>query len=99
MESNEFAWKSAEHKNGAQVDLIIDRKDGVINLCEMKYTNEEYALDQEEHDKILKRMSLFQKESETKKAIHVTLVCGNGYKQNKYSGIIQNVISGEDLFV
>ena len=98
IESNEFAWKSAEHKNGAQVDLIIDRKDGVINLCEMKYTNDEYALDQEEHDKILKRMSLFQKESETKKAIHVTLVCGNGYKQNKYSGIIQNVISGEDLF-
>ncbi len=98
IETNEFAWRSSKSENGAQIDLIIDRKDGVINLCEMKYTNDEYALDQEEHDKIIKRMTLFQKESETKKAIHITLISGNGYKRNKYSGIVQNVIQGDDLF-
>lgn len=71
IETNEFAWRSSESEKGAQIGLIIRRKDGVINFCEMKFTNE---------------------------AIHITLVCGNGYKQSKYSGIVQNVILGDDLF-
>ena len=98
IDTNEFAWRSSKSENGAQIDLIIDRKDGVVNLCEMKYTNNEYSLDQDEHDKILNRMTLFQKESGIKKAVHITLVCGNGFKRNKYSGIVQNVINGEDFF-
>lgn len=43
-------------------------------------------------------MARFQKAADVKEAIHITLVCGNGYKQNKYSGIVQNVILGDDLF-
>ncbi len=98
IETNVFAWRSSKSDKAAQIDLIIDRKDGLINLCEMKYTNNEYSLEQEEYEKIQKRLTVFQKESGTKKAIHITLVSGNGFKQNKYSGIIQNVLSGEDLF-
>lgn len=98
IETNVFAWRSSKSDEAAQIDLIIDRKDGLINLCEMKYTNNEYSLEQEEYEKIQKRLTVFQKESGTKKAIHITLVSGNGFKQNKYSGIIQNVISGEELF-
>jgi len=98
IETKEFAWRSNNAEKGAQVDLIISRKDGVINLCEMKYTNEEYSIDSEEYEKIQNRLSSFQRESGTKDAIHVTLICGNGFKQNKYSGIAQNVIEGEDLF-
>ena len=98
IETNEFAWRCNEQNKGAQIDLIIKRKDGVINLCEMKYTNEEYSLDADEYKKIQNRLSCFQKVRDTKAAIHVTLICGNGYKQNKYSGIVQNVIIGDDLF-
>ena len=98
IETNEFAWKSSNTEKGAQIDLIISRKDGVINLCEMKYTNEAYSLDAEEHEKIMNRLSQFQKEMGTKEAIHITLICGNGYKQSKYSGSVQNVILGDDLF-
>lgn len=98
IETNEFAWRSSKSEKAVQIDLIIDRKDDVINLCEIKYTNDEYALDQDEYGKIQKRLTTFQKESGTKKAIHITMICGNGYKQNKYSGIAQNVITGEELF-
>ncbi|QFJ55850.1 AAA family ATPase [Pseudobutyrivibrio xylanivorans] len=98
IETNEFSWRSSSTDKSAQIDLIIDRKDGVINLCEMKYTNEEYSLEHDEYYKLQNRMTIFQKESETKKAIHITLVSANGLKKSKYSGIIQNVISGEDLF-
>lgn len=64
----------------------------------MKYTNEEYSLNSEEYKKIENRIAQFQKATDAKEAIHVTLVCGNGYKSGKYSGIVQNVILGDDLF-
>ncbi len=98
IETKEYAWRSSEPGNGAQIDLIISRKDGVVNLCEMKYTNGEYSLDAEEYKKLQNRLAQFQKESGADNAIHVTMVCGNGYKKNKYSGIVQNVIRGDDLF-
>lgn len=98
IETNEFAWRSGKTEKGAQIDLVISRKDGVINLCEMKYTNNEYSLNAEEVAKIQNRLTQFQKEVGAKSAIHVTMICGSGYKQNKYSGIAQNVIVGDDLF-
>lgn len=98
IESSEFSWRSTKLDKGAQIDLIIDRKDGVINLCEMKYTNEDYILNKEETDKLQNRLSVFQKETESKKAIHITLVTSGGIKTNKYTGIIQRFITGEDLF-
>lgn len=98
IETDEFAWHSSNKENGAQIDLLLSRKDGVINLCEMKFTNEAYTLDHDEYEKILNRMSQFRMETRTDYALHVTLICGSGYKRNKYSEIIQNVITGDDLF-
>ena len=98
IETSEFAWRSSGTENGAQIDLIISRKDGVINLCEMKYTNEAYALDADEYERLQNRVAQFQKETGMRDAIHVTLICGNGYKRNKYSGILQNVIERDALF-
>ncbi len=98
IETNEFAWRSTGDGKGAQIDLIIRRKDGVINLCEMKFTNEAYSLDADEYEKIRNRMAQFQHETNVREAIHITLISGNGFKQGKYSGIVQNVISGDDLF-
>ncbi len=98
IETNEFSWRSVTAEQKAQIDLIIDRKDGVINLCEMKFMNDEYALDEDEYAGIKNRLTVFQSETGTKKAIHVTLVSGNGYRRNKYSDALQNVIIGDDLF-
>ena len=98
VETNEFSWRSKEGDKGAQIDLIIYRKDGVINICEMKFTNTEYMLDKKEYEKIRNRVVKFQNETGAQEAIHITLICGNGYKQNEYSGIVQNVIVGDDLF-
>ena len=99
IDTEVYAWRSKHSDPGTQIDLLIDRKDGVINLCEMKYTNEEYSINKEEYEKIRKRLAVFQKESETGKAIHITLISGSDYIQNKYSGIIQQVITGEELFI
>ena len=49
-----------------QIDLLIDRNDGVINLCEMKYTNAEYVLDMEEDQRLRQRIATFVHETKTR---------------------------------
>ena len=76
----------------------MDRSDGVINLCEMKYSSGEYTVDSDCADDLIHKMETFQKETDSDKAIHITLVTVNGIKKNEYSGIVQNVITAENLF-
>lgn len=98
VETREYTWRSKKTKPGAQLDLLVDRSDGVINLCEMKYSSGEYTVDSDCADDLIHKMETFQKETDSDKAIHITLVTVNGIKKNEYSGIVQNVITAENLF-
>ena len=98
VDTNEFAWRSEESDPGAQIDLLIDRKDGIINLCEMKYTDDAFEVDKPEYGKLMNRLSSFQKETTPKKAIHMTLISANGIAKGKYASVFQNVITCEQLF-
>ena len=98
VDTMEYAWRSETSNSGAQIDLLIDRKDGVINLCEMKYTDDVFELDKCEYEKLMNRLSIFQKETNPRKAIHMTLVSANGLSNGKYASVFQNVITGEQLF-
>ena len=98
VESRTYSWKSSAHKPGAQIDLIIDRRDQVINLCEMKFTEAEYSIDAEEEKNLRNKREAFLTETKTKKSLHLTIVSANGLQVNSHSGIIQNVITADDLF-
>lgn len=98
VESREYSWRSTQTAGGAQIDLLIDRNDGVINLCEAKYSNNEYEIDQTEYEKIRNRVEVFREETGCKKAIHTTLITINGLKTNKYSKAAQNIITAKELF-
>ena len=102
VSSNEYAWRcqhpeSPEDK-GAQIDLLIDRKDGIINLCEMKFTSEPYALTEEDETKLIHRKNLFKRENDIDKAIHLTMVTSSGVKMNRYAGSIQAFVTLDELF-
>ena len=99
VEAVEYAWRSEASDPGAQIDLLIDRKDGVINLCEMKYTDAAYEADKSEYGNLMNKLSAFQKEMHPRKAIHMTLVSANGFSGGKYASVFQNVITGEQLFI
>lgn len=90
--------KSNGEKKGAQIDLLIDRNDGVIDVCEMKYTKEPYEMDAIEEEKIQNRRSRFIEDSGTDKAIHLVLVAATGVKRNCYSDEFQSVITADSLF-
>ena len=98
VDTMEYAWRSQSSNPGAQIDLLIDRKDGIINLCAMKYTDDVFEVDRSEYEKLMNRLSTFQKETRPRKAIHMTLVSVNGLLAGKYSSVFQNVITGEQLF-
>ena len=98
VETSEYSWRSCGSSPGTQIDLIIDRSDDVIDICEMKYSSDEFEIDPSYEKNLINKMNIFREETGTKKAIHLVLVTTVGLKKNIHSDVIQNVITGEELF-
>ena len=93
-----FSWRSRKSEPAAQIDLLIARKDGVINLCEMKYTLHPYTLNKEHEQSLqLKRMA-FLSETGTRAALHTTMVTTYGLTDQGYRGSVQSEVSLDDIF-
>ena len=98
MVSGVYAWRSTKSKPGAQIDMLIDRDDDVISLCEMKYTTTPWEMLPSDVDGILNKEAVLRKESGTTKSIHKVLISANGVKRNENSDEMQNILTGNDLF-
>lgn len=98
--SSVCSWNTPASKEhgGGQIDLIIDRRDQVINLCEMKFSASEYEITKKYNDEMQERKELFRQTTRTRKALYLTMVTTYGLKQNMWSGMIQNEIVLDDLF-
>ena len=90
--------EATKEHDGAQIDLLIDRNDGVINLCEMKFSDDTYSIDKEEDEKLRRRKSVFQQVSKTRKAVHTTMITTYGVTHNAYWNNIQSEVKMDDLF-
>ncbi|MDY3143740.1 MAG: hypothetical protein SOW06_00025, partial [Succinivibrionaceae bacterium] len=84
--------------NGSQVDLLIVRRDRVINLCEMKYSTSEFAVTKSYDEVLRRKLSDFTLLSKVRYAVHMTLVTTYGLTRNAYSGHIQSCVTAKDLF-
>ena len=93
-----FPWTSSSSHPGAQIDLVVERKDGVTDLCEMKYTDGPYALSSEDAAALARKRTVFREESGTGNAVHLALISSNGFRQNAYSQDIVATITADDLF-
>ena len=100
--TNEYAWRYAGDAllgvPGVQIDLLMERGDGIINLCEMKYTNQEFVLTDAYEQELSRKKDVFSLISKTKSAVHVVMVTTNGLVHNKFYGDIQNEVVLNDLF-
>lgn len=83
---------------GSQIDLLIVRRDQIINVCEMKYSESEYMADARFDRDMRRKISDFKKKTDTKYAVHPILITTYGLEDNSYSGGIQAVITADDLF-
>ncbi|MCB0578208.1 MAG: AAA family ATPase [Phaeodactylibacter sp.] len=94
-----FLSKATEDREGVQIDLLIDRMDNAVSICEIKFYNDEFSLSKEEADKLRKKRSIFREASRSRKQLFLVLVTTFGLLPNKHSlGLIDNVITMEELF-
>lgn len=83
---------------GSQIDLLIVRRDQVINVCEMKYSEGGYTVDAAFDRAQKRRIEDFRKKTGTKYALHSTLITTYPIEETPYSGELQSVIVADDLF-
>jgi hypothetical protein len=96
--ANVWSWRSEKSKPGAQIDLVIDRSDGVIDLCEMKYLNTEVSMGSGYAKDLRNKRGVFQAETRTRKALHTVLVTTYGLINDEYASEIQAIVTMDDLF-
>ena len=92
------AWRGEADGERAQVDLVIDRDDGIVNLCEMKFSHEPYALDAKELRLLERRRDIFKAATGMRKAVHLTMVAAPELKRNAAAYEIQSEVRLDDLF-
>ena len=92
-----YSWRSPKVPR-AQVDMIIERADRLINLCEIKYTHSEYTITSDEDLKVRNRAAAFVRETKTRSGILPTWITPYGLSPNEYSSNVQYQVTMDDLF-
>lgn len=99
---DEHYWSNAiddpARRAWAQIDLVMERRDRVINLCEMKFSINEFVIDKA-YDAVLRnKLDAFRRVTGTRSSLQITMITTYGVKKNKYSNLIQSQITLDDLF-
>lgn len=99
IQTRSSAWVGKHEDEKAQVDLVIDRRDQVINLCEMKFSMDTYSIDKSYAEQLRRKIRIFKASTQTKKAIFLTLITTFGLEQGGHGGgLVQNVMEMDKLF-
>ena len=100
--TNVYSWKQKTDEvagtAGVQIDLLIDRNDQVVNLCEMKFSKAEYAITKDYDMSLRQKLEAFRIGTNCRKAIHLTMVTTYGLVENAYAETVQNSVVMDDLF-
>ncbi len=80
-----FSTNSSWFNKNAQVDLLIDRDDNVMNICEMKFYNAPFVIDKKYYQNLKNKIAELQQETRTRKNIFLVMVTTYGLKENEYS--------------
>jgi uncharacterized protein len=98
-EASSFIGKDNDTNEGIQIDLLLDRKDQIINLFEIKFYNAVWQFDKSDATDLREKMAIFQRISKTKKHIFLTLISTFGIKQNAHSlGLVDRQFDLDILF-
>lgn len=102
VETEAASWRyrpAAADERGAQIDLLIDRRDGIINVCEMKYSDTEFIVDKQYAQELRNKLNVFRRVTATRKSLFLTMVTTHGVAANSHSSeLVQNIIHAEALF-
>ena len=100
VQTSVSSWRYADKKKGAQIDLVIDRRDQTINICEIKFSVSPFRIDKKYQKVLQNKISLFREETETRKALFLTFITTFGIDRNSAgAGLVQNSLTMDNLFV
>ena len=97
---NAYSWRSKASDPGAQIDLVLDRRDGIVNICEMKWvgSGEQFRIEKDYAQRLRVKREAFALETGTQKALHLTMVTPGGVAHNAYWNDVAAQITGKELF-
>ncbi|MDP1726447.1 MAG: ATP-binding protein [Bacteroidota bacterium] len=94
-----YIFKGSEDYPGIQIDMVIDRADGIINVCEMKFHNARFTITSDYAKKLRQKLATFKEISKVKKSLFLTIISSFGINENKHSlDLVQNNITIDSLF-
>jgi len=92
------SWRSTKADPGAQIDLVIERDDRVINLCEIKFSQSEFEIDKSYAESLRNKQAAFLSETKTRKTPFVTMITTYGIRQNQYASTVRAALTMDALF-
>ena len=98
VRTNEYAWQSSKKKNGAQIDMVIERDDGITDICEEKYTDSAFSIDAKYEESLLRKMDLFRKETGTKNALKLVMITADEIAGTAHTEHVSRNLILDDLF-
>ena len=96
-----YSWRHVPdevYTEGAQIDLLLDRADGIINVCEMKWSSGPYVIDKKKDRDLREKIGIFTQVTGTRKGVHLTMITTEGVAHNEYRWTPQSEVTLDDLF-
>ena len=94
LQVSAHAWRGL----GAQIDLLLNRSDRTVDICEIKCTDAPYEIDKVEYEKLLNRKQALQAVLPVRTRTRLVLISFSGLRPNKYRNAIQAELALDDLF-
>ena len=99
LKTSEVSWHSKKTSPGVQIDLMIDRADQAINLCEVEFASDQYAITAAEERNLRHRKEAFRAETGTEKSLFLTMITSYGLVKNAHWQIVAEELTESDLFI
>ncbi len=99
--SGVYSWRHVPddvNPSGVQIDMLIDRADNIVDICEMKWSSSPFSITREYAEKLRLKASVFSTVTKTKKGVHLVLVASSGLDMGPYRNVVQAVVTLDDLF-
>ena len=99
IKTEAYAWRCDDGQKGAQIDLVIERADQTVNICEMKFASAPYAITAAYEQNLRQKLAAFQEHADRRLSLQLTLVTAFGLASGTHSSIVTNEVTLDDLFL
>lgn len=97
--TRQYSWRNVDEKGGSQIDMVIERNDQTINICEMKFTLKPFTITPEYERNLRNKVAQFVEVTKYRQSVCLTFITSYGLVKNAHSGIVNSVLTLDDLFV